>query len=57
MVKEICLEENIEFLDFSTDKDFIGKKKLFKDKDHLNNIGAQYFTIKVLSHLKKIFLK
>ena len=52
MVIEICLEENIEFLDFSTDKTFLGNKKLFKDRDHLNNIGAQYFTNKVSAHFK-----
>jgi len=52
IVKEICLEEDIEFLDFSTDKAFFGNKKLFKDRDHLNSIGAQYFTNKVLAHFK-----
>jgi hypothetical protein len=52
LVEEICLEENIEFLDFSSDKSFIGKRELFKDKDHLNNTGAEYFTNKVISHFK-----
>jgi hypothetical protein len=44
---ELCKNNNIPFIDFSNDRDFINKE-LFYDPFHLNNEGATLLTQKVL---------
>jgi hypothetical protein len=39
---ELSMRSN--FIDFSNNKDFIGKTKLFRDRSHLNNEGAVFFS-------------
>ncbi|MCW3786637.1 hypothetical protein [Plebeiibacterium sediminum] len=49
---EICRKNNVTFLDYSKDTDFLNNKKLFADTYHLNKSGAQLFTQKILQFIK-----
>jgi len=46
--KEICEKNNIQFIDFSKDQEFLENQSLFKDQTHLNETGAKIFTSKIL---------
>ena len=48
IVKLLSKKYSFEFIDFSSDDEFLGKNHLFKDKDHLNNIGSNMFTEKLM---------
>ena len=48
IIKSLSKKYKFEFIDFSDSKDFIGKYHLFKDKDHLNSIGADLFTKRLM---------
>ena len=49
---EIMKQENVKFLDFSTDTAFAGNIFLFKDNGHLNIVGATKFTSKIANWIK-----
>jgi hypothetical protein len=44
---KIIQEKGVFFIDFSNDPYFFGRKDLFADELHLNDIGARIFTTKV----------
>jgi len=44
LAKSIAVSAGVEFIDFSNDKGFVENKKLFYDKNHLNERGAIIFT-------------
>lgn len=44
LIREIAKNENIPFIDFNSDKNFIGAYELFNDGNHLNNVGAILFS-------------
>jgi hypothetical protein len=51
--KQICDKNDVVFIDFSRDEDFINHKELFKDKFHLNGEGADLLTRKMLDFIEK----
>ena len=53
-IMDLCKKRGIEFIDYSGDKDFVRNDCYFKDGSHLNSIGADVFTKKLVSSLKKI---
>jgi hypothetical protein len=46
---EICKNNDITFVDYSKDVEFLNNKELFRDRTHLNYKGAQQLTLKVLN--------
>ncbi|MBG6133659.1 hypothetical protein IWQ47_005131 [Aquimarina sp. EL_43] len=52
-IKTIAEKENIPFVDFFNDQQFMGKPTLFHDPSHLNNDGAKLFTKKLADQIKK----
>jgi len=44
---------NIEYYDFSSDKDFKNNCRLFHNADHLNNIGKKLFTEKLINKINQ----
>lgn len=50
-IKELCEKNNIPFLDYSNDPEFIHNNNLFKDGMHLNAQGADVFTTKLVKEL------
>ena len=48
LIKSLSDKYSFEFIDFSADNEFLGKNHLFKHRDHLNNIGANMFTKKLM---------
>ena len=49
---EICKKNNVTFVDFSKDNDFLNDNKLFDDVVHLNKDRAKLLTKKTLSNIK-----
>ena len=54
---DLCKRRGIEFIDKSRDKDFVCNDSYFKDGSHLNSIGADVFTKRLVSSLFKENLK
>ena len=50
--KQIALNNNVPFFDFTNDTTFTKHPELFDDFDHLNEKGSQLFTKKVISKIK-----
>lgn len=50
---DLCIKYNIPFINHLNDKDFIGNKDYFEDSTHLNNKGAEYYTKKIISEIRK----
>lgn len=50
-IKELCAKNNIPFLDYSNDPEFVHNNSLFKDGSHLNAKGADVFTAKFVRDL------
>lgn len=48
----ISRKHNIKIYDFYDDSDFVNNLSLFKDHDHLNYIGAELYTKKVVDSIK-----
>jgi hypothetical protein len=44
MIKEIINKSKVSFIEFTSNKNFIGKYELFNDESHLNNDGAKLFS-------------
>lgn len=44
---------DIPYFDYSHDSQFSPNIKLFKDADHLNNVGAERFTARIITDLRK----
>ena len=51
-IREICLQKNIPFLDFSNDPKYVHNSNYFKDGSHLNAKGADEFTRDLIKALK-----
>ena len=49
---EICRKNNIPFLDFSADRQFIKNNALFHDEVHLNDSGAKVFTQRLIRTIR-----
>jgi hypothetical protein len=45
---DICRKNDVTFVDFSKDSEFLRKRELFGDISHLNNDGAKLLTMKLL---------
>jgi len=54
LCREICEENGIKFVDYSKNKEFLDNPNLFKDKTHLNSIGASLLTNKVLEEIENM---
>jgi hypothetical protein len=50
--EQICMDENVAFLDFSKDSIYLKNKYLFRDMLHLNDKGAQIFSREVVKMIK-----
>lgn len=50
--RDICLQENVPFLDYSRDPFFLSRGDLFYDPVHLNHEGAQIFSTRIAALLK-----
>lgn len=50
---EVCREEGYEVWDYYCDSRFFSKKDYFKDSYHLNNIGADTFTLIIAEKIKE----
>ena len=55
LIKSICKEENVPFLDFYTDSMFMAHKELFRDYMHLNDKGAIAFTQRIIPYIQCYF--
>jgi hypothetical protein len=52
MCDELCKKENVTFLNFSMDPQFVKNKDLFYDEVHLNDSGAKVLSIKLTEKIK-----
>lgn len=52
-IRDICLQRNIPFLDFSNDLKYVHNNTYFKDGSHLNARGADEFTKDLIVELRK----
>ena len=50
-VKEICREWGIPFIDYSNDTKYVHQDKWFKDGNHMNERGADEFTMDLVKFL------
>lgn len=55
-VREIFDVYDVSVLDHSEDRDFVGKRCYFSDTNHLNASGAEAYTRKIASEVKRIQL-
>lgn len=53
-IKDICMIRKIPLLDFSNDISFVHHNEFFDDGTHLNEKGANEFTIKLINRLRLI---
>jgi hypothetical protein len=53
-MKEIAARYQVPFFDYSTSPDFLGRKNLFYDQEHLNSRGAVLFSEEVTEVLKAL---
>jgi hypothetical protein len=51
--KEIAANYNVAFYDYSRDTLFLNNSKYFADQTHLNHVGADVFTNKLLDEIQK----
>lgn len=56
LAKNIAKSNNIQFLDYSNNKFFLGRSDIFFDYDHLNNKGADLFTKNIIHSVKDLNL-
>ncbi len=54
--KRICDEYGIPFVDFTKDSEFLKHHEFFEDQRHLNEVGADLFTKRVLGLIRKQYL-
>ena len=54
-VIELCKKHDVPFFDYYTDAEFIQHKEWFKESMHLNNVGARFFSGKLLYDIKDLF--
>lgn len=55
LMKKIAHKENIPFIDFSNNPQFLSNNTLFYDGSHLNDHGARLFTKKVVEFIEETF--
>lgn len=55
LIDGFCKKNNIPFLDYQCDEDFVHNDSLFTDGTHLNSRGAEYFSKKIAHIIHKIF--
>ncbi len=53
-IKDICIEKNIPFLDFSEDREINGDYRYYSDAVHLNEKGSILFTRKLVTAIKNL---
>ncbi len=53
-IKEIIRAENVSFIDFINNPDFIHKNELFHDPSHLNDSGSKLFSKQVAQRIRRI---
>ena len=53
VIRSICLQRGIPFLDFSNDAKYVHNNEYFKDGSHLNAKGADEFTRDFIKELKR----
>ena len=54
LISSIAKENNIPFLDYSYDKQFLGHAELFSDEAHMNTTGAELFSKKLAHAIKEL---
>ncbi len=52
-IRDICIQRNIPFIDYSNNPKYVGNDELFKDGTHLNARGADEFTKDLILELKR----
>lgn len=52
-IQGLCRQYHVPFLYYEDDKTFIYNRSYFKDHAHMNNVGAELYTKKVMSEIKK----
>lgn len=52
LARSICDEYDVPFSDFSQDPEFLAHAEYFEDETHLNELGAEFFTKRVLQLIK-----
>lgn len=52
-LQQYCSKHQLQFLDYARDKDFFDHPEWFYDMSHLNKVGAEIFTRKLVSELKR----
>jgi hypothetical protein len=53
LARKLCEQRGIPFKDFSKDPEFLAHGDYFEDETHLNELGAEFFTKKVLNSIKE----
>lgn len=53
-VKEICENMGVPFLDYYADNEFMKHKEWFKEPMHLNEVGARYFSQKIVEEIGQL---
>ena len=53
IIKSICKENNIPFLDYANNPKYVHNNKYFKDGGHMNNIGAEEFTKDLMEQMRR----
>lgn len=53
-VKALCRAEGIPFIDHYNDSRFQGEKQYFKDRMHLNDVGAEYYSRLVAPEIARL---
>lgn len=56
-IKEICSKYNVPFIDYYADDRIVNNSGYFHDANHLNNVGADYFSNIFMSDIKAYLKK
>jgi hypothetical protein len=56
-IKEICKEYGVPFLDYYADDRIVNNSEYFHDANHLNNVGADYFSNIFVTDIKNLLNK
>ncbi len=52
LIKKLCHNRGIKFLDYSNDPKFVHQTHYFADGCHLNSLGAEVFTMDIINQLQ-----
>jgi hypothetical protein len=53
LCKKLCEDNNVAFIDYSRDEEYLKNKALFADVTHLNKTGSTLFTSQLMKKLKQ----